>query len=261
MNLSRVSILFIVLGWLCYTSAWSDQVNYMVVEEISRPFQITDNSNSKGGIVSDLVDEIFKDSNYTLKYHVLPLKRLYKMIESGEIKNWIAYDAKVWNALSEWGDFVDVPLFSVKHAYLTCQPGPPMQINSANDIRAHNVAIINGFDYPELTRLQKQGDIQLQTVKSYQQGINLAGLNRVDGFVEMELRLRYNMQKESLGKPCFQFIDMSRIIPTYSIYLSIDKRNNNGLNQFTEQRIKALKKAGTVDSVLRRYSNMNSSAF
>lgn len=257
MSLSKIKSLAVLFGWLCCTSVWSDQVHYMVVEEISRPFQITDNNTSKGGIVSDIVDEIFKDSDYTLKYHILPLKRLYKMIERGEVKNWIAYDAKVWNALSEWGDFVDVPLFTVKHAYLTCEAGSPMQINSSSDIRAHNVAIIHGFDYPELSQLQKQGGIQLQTVKSYQQGINLVGLNRVNGFVEMELRLRYNMQKESLGKPCFQFVDMSQIIPAFSIYLSIDKHSNNGLYQFTEQRIKALKNAGKVDTVLSRYSNIN----
>jgi polar amino acid transport system substrate-binding protein len=243
----------LILACLFSTTAWCDEINYLVVEDISKPFQITENNESKGGIVSDIIDEIFKDSEHTITSHVLPLKRLYKLVKSGEIKNWIAYDAKVWNALSQWGNFVEEPLFSVNHTYLTCQQNAPIKITSSKDIETRNLAIIKNFDYPELTQLQQTGKLNLTSVEGYQQGIKLAGLNRIDGFVEMELRLRFNIQQEQLNKPCFRFINMSQVIPEYSIYLTIDK-NNNTLNNFAEQRIKELKEAGTINSILDRYT-------
>ena len=244
------------LGFLLLESsqAFSDEINYLIVEDITRPFQVTDKDLSKGGIISDIIDEIFKGSEHTVKHQVLPLKRLYNMIESRAVTNWIAYDAKVWNSLSKWGDFVDEPLFSVNHAYLTCQKNSFKQIHSAEDIKTHTIAVIKDFNYPELAPLQQDKTIQLQPVKSYKQGINLAGLNRVDGFVEMELRLRFNIQQESQGKPCFRFIDMSEIIPEYSIFLSLDKYGQSGLNTFVKKRIKALKKAGVIETILERYT-------
>lgn len=243
----------LLLACLFSINVWCEEINYLVVEDISEPFQITENNESKGGIVSDIIDEIFKGSQYSITRHVLPLKRLYKLVESGEVTNWIAYDAKVWNALSQWGNFVDEPLFPVNHTYLTCQQDAPVQISSSKDIETHNVAIIKNFDYPELTQLQQAGKLSLTSVDGYQQGINLAGLNRIDGFIEMELRLRFNIQQEQLNKPCFQFIDMSQVIPEYSIYLTIDK-NNNVLNSFAKQRIKKLKEAGAIDSILDSYT-------
>ncbi len=253
MGLFSNQILSLFLVCLFSTNALCAEVNYLVIEDISRPFQITENNQSKGGIVSDIIDEVFKDPEYTIIRHVLPLKRLYKLVESGEIKNWIAYDAKAWNSLSQWGNFVDEPLFPVNHAYLTCQKNAPLKISSSKDIETHNLAVIRNFNYPELIQLQKTGKLNLTSVDSYQQGISLAGLNRVDGFVEMELRLRFNLQQEQLNKPCFQFINMSQVISDYAIYLTIDN-NNNLLNRFAKQRIKKLKEIGFIDDVLDRYT-------
>lgn len=257
MNLLTNRTVVCVLACLFSANACSEVVNYLVVEDISKPFQITENNVSKGGIVSDIVDEIFKDSKYTIKRHILPLKRLYKVIESGEMTNWIAYDAKAWNSLSQWGTFIDEPLFPVNHAYLTCQKNGPTKITSTKDIETHNLAIIRNFDYPELNKLEKAGKLSLSPVDDYQQGISLAGLNRVDGFIEMELRLRFSIQQEKLNKPCFQFIDMSKVIPEYSIYLSIDKNNVSGLSEFALQRINKLKKTHSIDDILHRYTKQS----
>lgn len=231
-----------------------EEVNYLIVEDISMPFQVTHEGESNGGIISDIVDEVFSGSPHTVKYHVLPLNRLYKMVESGELKNWIAYDAKVWNSLNQWGDFVPEPLFSVNHTYLTCREDAPTQINSASEINNQNIAIIKNFDYPELSKLQKDNQLNLTSVDGYSQGINLAALNRVDGFVEMELRIRFNIKRESINNPCLQFVDMSQIIPAYSIYFSTDKSNNTGINEYVNQKIKTLKKTGEINKLMERYT-------
>lgn len=248
---NQISSFFLI----CLFSAdiWCDEINYLIVEDISEPFQITEQNKSKGGIVSDIIDEAFKDSPHTIIQHILPLKRLHKLVKSGEIKNWMAYDAKAWNSLSPWGAFVDEPLFSVNHTYLTCQENAPRKITSSKDIESRHLAVIKNFVYPELTQLQQTGKLNLKTVDTYLQGINLVGLNRIDGFVEMELRVRFNIQQKQLNKPCFQFINMSQIVPEYSIFLTIDKHNKT-INHFAKQRIKELKQAGTIDVILDRYT-------
>lgn len=241
---------------LCASSnkVFSEEVNYLIVEDLSVPFQVTHQGESKGGIITDIVNEIFNSSSYTVKHHVLPLNRLYKMIESGELKNWIAYDAKAWNSLSQWGEFVSEPLFSVNHTYLTCKENSPTKINSSNEIYNKNIAIIRGFIHPELNALQKSNQLNLVPVDNYSQGINLATLNRVDGFVEMELRIRFNMKQESLNHSCLQFIDMGHIIPTYPIYLSTDKNNTSDLNSFVKNRVKALKSTKQINQIMSQYT-------
>ena len=260
LRISRKIIVYLVGALLSLSlsnKAYSDQINYLIVDDIAKPFQITDEHISKGGIISDIIDEIFKDSEHTVKHQVLPLKRLYQLLDSKAVTNWIAYDARVWNSLSKWGNFVDEPLFSVNHTYLTCQKNMTPKIGSADNIKSHNIAIIENFRYPELTLLEESNVIQLHPVKNYRQGIDLASLNRVDGFVEMEMRLRYSIQQEIVSMPCFRFVDMSQIIPEYSIYLSYDKQDKNGVKEFVNMRIKALKKAGIIDSIINFYTSLD----
>ena len=253
---TMIHILVFLFSITLSSAVYCDQITYLIVDDIAKPFQITEEHISKGGIISDIIDAIFKGSEHTVKVQVLPVKRLYKMVETNAVSDWIAYDARVWNSLSEWGDFVEEPLFSVNHAYLTCHQNMSQQINSADHIKSHNIAIIENFKYPELTLLQENKTIKLHPVKNYQQGIHLAGLNRVDGFVEMELRLRYNLQQEVVSKPCLRFVDMSQIIPAYPIYLSYDSQDKKGIKEFVNKRIKALKKAGVIDSILNAYTGV-----
>ena len=233
---------------------FSEEVHYLIVEDIAEPFQIANNGQSKGGVVSDIVDEIFAGSSYTLIHHSLPLNRLYSVIETGKFKTWIVYDAKVWNSLKRWRQLVDEPLFPVSHTYLTCRQASPMQINSVNDIKQKRIAIIKGFDYPELDELKKKNQLELVSVSNYVQGINLAALSRVDGFVEMDLRVRFTIKTASIDQPCLQFVDMSHIIPDYSIYLSTDKNDTSGINGFASKRLKELKKNGVITEILKRYT-------
>lgn len=239
------------------STAFSEEVNYLIVEGLSEPFQLTQDGKSKGGIISDIVDKVFENSPYTVKHHSFPVNRLYKMIESGEITNWIAYDAKVWNSLSEWGDFVDEPLFPVTHTYLTCNPSAPEQIDSANDINNHYIAVLKNFNYPELDELRGKEQLNLIPVSDYNQGINLTMLNRVDAFVEMDLRVRFKLKTTSIDKPCLQFVDISHIIPAYSIYLSTDKNNKSGVNEYAAKRIKELKQSGAIQKTLSRYISID----
>lgn len=233
----------------------SEEINYLIVEDIAEPFQIANDGQSKGGIVSEIVDEIFAGSSYTVKHRALPLNRLYTVIESKDLKNWIIYDAKVWNVLKQWRQLVDEPLFPVSHSYLTCRNTPSTQINSVNDIKQQRIAVIKGFDYPELSELSKKSQLELISVSNYVQGINLAALSRVDGFVEMDLRMRFTIKTASINHPCLQFVDMSPIIPAYSIYLSTDKNDASGVNGFAKKRIKELKKSGFITEVLKRYTS------
>lgn len=233
----------------------SEEINYLIVEDIAEPFQIANDGQSKGGIVSDIVDQIFADSSYTVKHRSLPLNRLYSVIESGELKNWITYDAKVWSSLKQWRQLVNEPLFPVNHTYLTCQKEPLLQINSADDIKQQRIAVIKGFDYPGLRELSKRSQLELVPVSNYVQGISLAALSRVNGFVEMDLRVRYTLKTASIDQTCLQFVDMSPIIPAYSIYLSTDKNDASGVNGFAKKRIKELKKSGFITEVLKRYTS------
>lgn len=252
-RITKTSLL-LTMGFSHYAS--SEEVNYLIVEDKSTPFQITEAGISRGGIITDIIGEIFKDSRYTVKYHVLPLNRLYQMVESKQIKNWVAYDAKNWNSLSQWGEFVAEPLFSVNHTYLTCHESHNFKITTAKDISQKKIAVIQDFMHPELKHLEDNQQLSLVSVDNYAQGIHLAALNRVDGFVEMDIRLRFNLSGVAANTPCLQFVDISEIIPAYSIYLSTDKHSTTDLNTFVNDKIKELKKSKQIRKVINKYNKI-----
>ncbi len=232
--------------------SWAQTLNYLVVDELSRPFQVTEKSESKGGIVSDIVNEIFQQSPYQINTKVLPIKRLYKQLADHADGLWIAYDAKVWNSLIKWGNFIEEPLFSVSHSFMTCM-NTPQKITSNADINGMRVAVLKNFDYPEMEALAKQNRITLEPVSGYGPGINLSKLKRVSGFVEMDIRLRYNVRALNDEANCLRYINMDKIIAPYDIYLSVAKSAPPELSKFIKQRIQEMKAKGEIKAILKRY--------
>ncbi len=236
----------------CIVNCQAQQIDYLVVENLAQPFQINDRHISNGGIISDIVDLIFADSHYDVVHKVFPVKRITRMVETKKVKNWITYDAKVWNAMSEWGNFVEEPLFSVNHTYLTCYHQPE-QINNGKDLKGMDINILEGFDYPELNALKQKELIKLFPVRSYLRAFNLVELKRISAFVEMEFRIRFHLLRNQINSGCFRFVDMSKIIPAYNIFLTIDKNSDKKLKNFVESRLRELKKAGELERIYNHY--------
>ena len=254
--------LFAVLCWLfsyqATASSNSENIHYLVVNELAIPFQINQGRHSTGGIISDIVDEVFRDSGYKVSPIVASTNRIGTLIKEHQIHPWITYDAKVWNSTLPDGEFIEVPLFDVRHSFLSCKP-KLRKISSPDILKDRSIAILSSFDYPELNALKESLNLNLVRVDSYHQGFIQTSLQRVDGFIEMDIRLRYNLaairDPNDKVDECFRFLDISNIIPPYSIYLSVDKDMNDSLKSFIRSRLLALKDSGQVERFIQRYTS------
>ena len=56
--------------------AMASEVNYYVIADQARPFQIEQQGEQHSGIVTDIVSAIFAESDYEVKYHTYPFKRM-----------------------------------------------------------------------------------------------------------------------------------------------------------------------------------------
>lgn len=232
-------------------SAEPAPVHYYVVEERASPFQITTPGSPQKGIITDIVEAVFETGDYQLKTRTLPLARLHKEIRLDE-GLWITYDAKTWQSLSDVGNFVEEPLFTVTHSYLTCDAEPGV-IQNAAALSGKQIAIIEGFDYPELTPLAETGTVRLESVSHYRNGIMMVSKQRVNGFVEMDLRIRYHMNQQSNLPACLRLVDMSTVIPAFDIYLQAAKLSPDAFQQFVKNRLETLKKEGRLLEIFQSY--------
>lgn len=231
-------------------------VNYLVVEDKSRPFQIVEAGESRGGIVSDMVDAIFASSDYEVEHLVYPVNRLRQVVAEEQVDHWVAYEAVQWQTFGHHGWLIDEPLFNTHHVMLTCRADLPERISSIDDIRGLKVLTLRHFDYESLDLAAADGRIRQIPVDRYEAGIKLVSLGRADGFVEMESRLDFHVQaNRELSSSCLRWLDFSPVIPDYSIYLSIDIDWPPAFRDFVKQRIRHLRASGELERILGRYLN------
>ena len=143
-------------------------------------------------------------------------------------------------------------LFPVTHGYLTCKP--VADNFSQQSPTGLQLAVLHGFVYPEINAIRVSNALKLVEVNSYQQGFELARLKRVDGFVEMSIRLRYHLDQMDSPASCLTLEDFSQVIPPLEIRLTSNAPADHPLRLLLEQRITDMKKTGEIDRIVESYA-------
>ncbi|WP_165495683.1 substrate-binding periplasmic protein [Marinobacter halodurans] len=229
-------------------------VNYLVVEDKARPFQIVKNGESRGGVVSDIVDRIFAGSDYTVNHLVYPVNRLRHVVSDNEVQHWIAYDALPWRTFGNQGLYVEEPILQTHHVLLTCRQDMDGDIRNVADLQGLSIVTLRNFDYQTLDVAASHGRLRQIPIDRYEAGIKLVSLGRADGFVEMESRLRYHIKSmPEAGAACLRWLDFSAIIPDFPIYLAIDIDWPSDFREFVLKRIVELRQSGELARIKARY--------
>ncbi|ENO16655.1 hypothetical protein J057_03075 [Marinobacter nanhaiticus D15-8W] len=230
------------------------EVAYLIVEDKARPFQVVENGESRGGIVSDMVDAIFAGSRYEVDHQVYPINRLRQVVAEDQIEYWVAYEAVHWQTFGNHGLLVDEPLFTTHHVMLSCREELPDRITTLDQLRDLSLVTLRYFDYQPLDEAVAEGFIKEIPIDRYEAGIQLVGLGRADGFVEMESRLRFHVRRmEHAFDECMRWIDFSAIIPDFPIYLSVDIDWPPEFREFVARRIRELRSSGAFDRIIENY--------
>ncbi|MDC0662654.1 substrate-binding periplasmic protein [Marinobacter sp. SS21] len=228
-------------------------INYLVVDSRVGPFQLIREGASDGGIISDIVDELFHGIGMPVRHHVLPVNRLLYGVAQGQFKHWVAYDAPVWDSFPGRGEYARQPLFQTRHIMLTCNDEVASPVRSMADLEGLSIATLRGFQYLGLDQAAEQGRIRPVPVDDFESGLALVSLQRVDGFVEMASRLRFYLSGFGGDTSCMREVDVSAIIPNYSVYLSMDRQLPAETRRRINQQLDTMARTGRLSQIWRRY--------
>lgn len=242
----------LLLG-LSSTPAAADQtINYYVIANQAQPFQIEQKGEQHSGIVSDIVAEIFTDSEYELAYHTYPFNRMISILESGEESNWITYGSPNWGkAQSE--NLSEKPIYHVKHTLVTSTKAP-FDYQNVDSLKDKGVVLLLGFDYAELTPRIENGELEEIRVKDYQAAFSI--IQRLPGhtaFVEMESRVKYHLNRLELNEQDFRIDNFDNVIAAYPIHLAFSSDLDPKLQEFINLRLAEMEENGMLEKIISRY--------
>lgn len=138
-----------VLAFSCMAvsaATTAEEVNYYVIADQARPFQIEQQGQQHAGIVTDIVNAIFANSDYKVNFHTYPFKRMISVLEAGGEENWLTYGSPDWGRVQS-ENLSKEPIYTVKHV-LVSSSDAPFKFNTMQDIKGRSIVLLLGFDYP-----------------------------------------------------------------------------------------------------------------
>ena len=238
---------FVFIALSSYPMA--EEINYYVIAEQARPFQIEQQGEQHSGIVTDIINAIFAKSDYQLKYHTYPFKRMISVLEGGGEENWVTYGSPKWGKVQS-ENLSKQPIYTVKHVLVSSSKVPFRFSN----IQGRSIVLLLGFDYPNLSALFENGSLKEMRVKDYAAAYRVLQRTPDDtAFVEMESRVVYNINRLGLSMEDFLIQSFSSVIPDYAIYLAFSPEMHPRVQSFINNQLEQLKSSGQIDEIIRKY--------
>ncbi|PSW20596.1 amino acid ABC transporter [Photobacterium sanctipauli] len=248
----KKSLLSIALMLSCSSFAEnSETINYYVIAKQAAPFQIEENNTHKG-IVTDIVKAVFEGSQYDIDTHTYPFNRMITLLEAGGEPNWVTYGSPRWGGVQA-ENLSEIPIYNVKHVLMSSNK-KSLDFNSMDDMEDKVVVLLHGFDYPQLTPYIEDGKVEELRVKDYNAAFRV--IKKLPGdtaFVEMESRIKYNLDKQNQKLTNYQIQPFNAVIPDYPIYLAFDPNMDPEIQAFINKRLVELKSAGKLSDIVKPY--------
>ncbi|WP_174874563.1 substrate-binding periplasmic protein [Vogesella oryzae] len=250
-----LSKVLLALGFACLqATATAATVKYMVLEEVE-PFQIVTRGNPMyGGLVTEVVSRIFRDSPHQLQAVVAPSPRLNAMRSKGRLGNWLSYGAKQW--LQPGWQLSKEPVYTWHHVLLVPRQSE-FQYHRVNDLFGHSLILMHGYDYPGLDGFLRSrhphGRIIDQRALSQEGALRMLRAGRGVGYIDTNLRVRYNLRQQGLSPAGFRFYDLSAVIPNIELHLMYSKLMPQAVKELIDRRLAEMRQSSELAAIAKRY--------
>lgn len=236
------------------SQAMAADISYMVIEQVE-PFQVVSRDNPlAGGLVTDIVQQVFLGSLHQLRPVVAPAPRLYAMRLGGQLPNWLSYGAKPW--LQPGWQLSQHPIFSWRHV-LAVPKSSRFRYRNIEDLFGKPLILMHGYDYPgldgHLRSKSRLGRISDQRALTQQGAIRMLLAGRGVGYVDTELRLVYNLRQQGLSPADFRFYDLSAVIPQIDMHLMYDHSLPEEVKVLIDRRLSELQQSGQLAAIVQHY--------
>lgn len=235
------------------------KISYLILGGTVEPLMITKPGDPMdGGIITEIIELIFKNSGYEIVPKVMPWKRLVEELRNGE--DWINYGYPVGNEPDIPLEFSTMPVMAFNHVAITLKSNH-FNIDNISDVENRVAILVENFHYPGLDlHLDKPlvgtGGGPIKTVRAFTPKGTLQMLQHKRGDVVFgfQARMLYNLEQSDLTLDDVRFQDASWIIPSQPLYLTMSPELppevkslvNSGLNRLTAD--------GTLKRILRKYT-------
>ncbi|WP_163833199.1 substrate-binding periplasmic protein [Spartinivicinus ruber] len=252
----KTKILFLsaILPFIFIAHAWAEEVNYVVIEKQAQPFQIEESDKEHSGIVTDIVKEVFKNSDYQLTTHTYPFKRMISIMEQKKYKNWVTFGSPAWPGIQN-ENLSTLPVYNVENVMLIKKPG--FKYEKSSDLFGKTVILMDGFDYPGIEDLVKQGKIKEIRVKGHSAAFNILDrptMAKFTGFIELKARILYNLRQVQRNTDEYLMLDVGDIADNYSIHLAFSKQMDKNIQEFINNKLSSLRDEGKLENIVNKYS-------
>lgn len=256
-----VSVALLLLGAISSVTL-AHSVTYMVLQGTARPLQIEEpNDPLKGGLITEVIVEMFKDAPYKLEILHAPWNRLDRELQAG-LSNWIVYGSHVYEdgKRLEAGSLpksktLEEAITSIRST-LVSPKSSGFVFNELEDLFGKPLILIFTFDYPGLDEyLQSKvgGPILDQRAQNPEQALQMLVRGRGVGFVEEEIRVRYNMKDFGYDAEDFNFYDFSSVWGSFDLTFQFDENMPEEVVDFMNQRLREMKESGVLDAIVNQY--------
>ncbi|WP_127716629.1 ABC transporter substrate-binding protein [Halobacteriovorax sp. HLS] len=224
------------------------QLNYVVLEKTAEPFQII--NGHKDGLITDIINEINKEINYTNKINTitLPFLRALKVMEENNDLRWISYGAKEWSTIQS-KLLSKEPLFKVEHKLVTRKN---FRFKKIEDLFGKRIALISGFNYPGIEKYIKNKKIDVLIVSTHASALKAVKIKRADAFPEILLRVKHHITKEKLNIKDYEFHNFNKYIGSYNFHLAFSKGMKGQIDKY-DSAIRKLRKDGKIKKIIWNY--------
>lgn len=204
------------------------------------------NSGWKGpeaGLVSEVLQAIFKEADIGLKVQVLPNKRSIMNANSG-IDDGEA--TRIWNINKYYPNLVRVPI-QTHHIDIVALSHKKLSIKAFSDLKAYHVGVVRGMKIVEV----KVGAVKpksLTNIDKYDQLLQMLQSHRLDVIVADKTSLLNEIKKNKI-KGLYLTNKPLLIVP---LYLHLHKKHQHLIPKI-EKAIKTLKHKGSLAAIEDRF--------
>lgn len=251
----------LAIGSICavsYPAVAAEHVTYLILAETVEPIMIVrDGDPMAGGIMTEIVELIFDNSDYVVEPMVLPWQRM--TTEFSKRDDWVIHGIPGSFGPDMPHEMSELPIFPFNHTAVTLKDRG-ISIGSLADLTDRTVILVENFQYAgldEYVASAASGEINsnVGVIRSFTPSGSLEMLRhkRGDVVIDWQARVIYNLPKAGLTFEEVEFHDATEIVPTENVYLAFSPRQSDEFRQFINDRIKTLTDSGQLFELVKRY--------
>ncbi len=236
----------------------AEPVNYLILAETVEPIMIVrDGDPMAGGIMTEIVELIFADSDYVVEPTVLPWQRMQAVFRASD--NWIIHGFPESFSPDTPIELSEMPIFPFNHSAVTMKDSG-LNIKELEDLNDRTVILVENFQYPQLDDYLNKlpndatgGGVGVIRAFTPSGTLDMLRHRRGDIVIDWQARLAYNLAAAGLQFEDVRFQDATNIVPTNNAHLVFSARQSDEFRSFINNRIRMLTESGQLYEIAKKY--------